>query len=66
MLLLTISVRVHRQEERLQEKRKVAYIMKDIVSPDCNFFSKVHVKLYNSQQKCWIMFRQVYLRTSII
>lgn len=65
MLLLTISVRVHRQEERLREKRKVAY-MKDIVSPDCTFFSKVHVKLYNSQQKCWIMFRQVYLRTSII
>ena len=49
MLLLTISVRVHRQEERLQEKRKVAY-MKDIVSPDCTSFSKVHVELYNSQQ----------------
>ena len=55
MLLLMISVRVHRQEEKLREKRKVAY-MKDIVLPDCNFLSKVHVKLYNSQQKCWIMF----------
>lgn len=39
MLLLTISVRVHRQEERLREKRKVAY-MKDIVSPDCTIFLK--------------------------